>query len=363
MTQRKILVLLLELVTLVFLVGAVFFIAPSLYEARSQRVEATWDLVKWNSGTMQVVVYGPNPKKLHRILTGAYDEIVRLDAIINEHDPLCEAGKVRLRLEKGEKEIALSPELYRLIEFACQGYEKSAGAFDITIAPLLKLWQEAAKTNHLPTLDEIESTKKRVGGYAISLLPETKTLCSRIPGLSIALGGFTKGYAADQVAQKLKKQGIQEGLVSVAGHIVGFGERKWKVGIQDPRIVDADEASSSIGSIVLCNKALATSGHYRRFSVIEGKRYSHIVDPRTGHTVPLTTVSATVIANTCMEADLYATVFCILDPQEALTLAAKLHFEVLLITQKDNRYFLEETPGFNEYWVHRPDAKIFQKKS
>ena len=299
---------------------------------------------------------------MQQIANTAYKQIDRLDLLINEHNPKSEAGQLRLFMEKGEKDarFALSAELFSLVQYALLVSRHSKGAFDITVAPYLNLWKKCTQEDRMPTKEEIQSIQKVTGSRHIKLDIEKKELSITSPGLSLSLGAFVKGYAVDRIASFLQDQKIPVGMVNMSGNIYCYGNKKWLIGIQDPRITEPDAPEEIIGTIALQNKGIATSGHYRRYYEIKGERFSHILDARTGYPVPMMgIVSVSVIASTAMEADAYSTVFCILNPQESLSLAQKLHLEALIIVQDKDKYLLYETPGFAQYWEEKPSG-IFQ---
>ncbi|NUM37219.1 MAG: FAD:protein FMN transferase [Candidatus Brocadiae bacterium] len=351
--------ILLSALAIIFCFSSLFWWQPPW-----QTVEREWELIKWNSGQMQIIFQArKSHSEMQQIANTAYKQIERLDSVINEHDPKSEAGKLRLFMEKGEKNslFPLSDELFSLVQFALLVSQNSQGVFDITISSYINLWKKCTKENRLPTEEEIQSVKKITGFQHIQLDYEKKALGIRAESLSISLGAFVKGYAVDQVASFLQSQKVPIGMVNMGGNIFCYGPRVWKIGIQDPRIQDPDAPQDSIAVIALENKGIATSAHYRRYYEIQGKRYSHILDPRTGNTVSMKVACATVIASTAMEADAYSTVFCILTPQESLELAKSLNLDAMIIVQEGEKYRRYETPGFEKYWVTKP-PEIFQKQ-
>jgi thiamine biosynthesis lipoprotein len=153
----------------------------------------------------------------------------------------------------------------------------------------------------------------------------------------------------------LQKKGIEEGLIDIGGEIKGFGNKIWHVGIQDPRVTDSKgNPLPPIGVIGIQNIAVATSGHYFRYYEIAGKKYSHIVDPRTGYPVEWKILSATVICESAMLADAYATALCVLSVEESMKLAQKQNFEIFLIVNENENIQFKSTPGFQKYWLEKP---------
>ena len=351
------------IVLLLFLLTPLFWSTTKL-----NKVERRWPLQKWNSGIMQVILLAhKSEEELHLIANSAYLEVGKLDQVINDYDPKSEAGRLRLAMEKGQKNIIVSKELFGLIKFATQVSCASSGAFDITVEPLIKLWKACTKQKHLPDKKQIQAAKAMVGWQKISLKAKTiPTHSGEIAAcqifqisiqspISINLGAFSKGYAVDQIVKFLMQQKISAGMVNMGGDLCCFGKKSWKIGIQDPRISNANAPAKIMGIISVKNKAIATSGDYRRYTEIAGKRYSHIIDPRSGQPVPHSIVSVTVVANQAMIADAYATALCVLPAEEGIKLAEHHHLDALIICQIKKKYFMHQTPGFKRLWEDKPN--------
>jgi FAD:protein FMN transferase len=187
----------------------------------------------------------------------------------------------------------------------------TAGAFDITVKPLADLWGECEKAGRVPTGDELKSVMSRVGFRYIELGRNPATISFGRAGMSIDMGAIAKGYATDRAIAILKAGGILNAIVNSGGDMYCLGQRSadrpWKIGIQHPR--DKDKL---IIEFFLKDKAVDTSGDYENFFIIDGKRYSHIIDPRKGYPVGDDVVSASVIASDSETADALATALCIL---------------------------------------------------
>jgi thiamine biosynthesis lipoprotein len=347
-----------QILRIVFILGVLlFFLLPLFlhWQRPTQEIERQWELLDWNAGRMRVVLCGTqSEKELHQIANLAFQEILRLDKVINEYKPQSEAGALCLQMEKGKQNIPVSEELFSLLEFAMEVSKNSSGAFDITVRPWIQLWKECGQQNRLPSDKELENVRQNAGWQHLRLDKTKREVSFSCKRLSVAMGAFTKGYGVDQMVALLRKHGISSGMVSLAGDLKGFGKRQWKVGIQDPRITDASSPESIIGIIAVEEMAVSTSGHYRRYTEIQGKRYSHIFDPMSGRPVPMTTVSATVLAPSSMKADAYATAFCVLPVEKALQIAQQQKLHAAIITQQGSEYKLHTTPGFEKFWVKKP---------
>ncbi len=237
----------------------------------------------------------------------AFDEMERIDKKFSAHK---EGSEVfRINSSKSE-EIKVDGETRDLILFSIGISSISEGVFDLTIFPLVKLW-DIKEQNKIPTNDEIKYKLRNTGYRKISLADGTllKDSCVRID-----LGGFAKGYAVDKAVETLKKNGVKTGIVNAGGDIRAFGNKYWKIGIQHPRKKDG-----LLGILTLKNKSIVTSGDYERFFIKNGKRYHHIINPKTGYPAD-ELMSVSVISDSCMLADALATAVFVLGTKHGLKL-------------------------------------------
>ena len=214
--------------------------------------------------------------------------------------------------------------------------EKSEGILDPTIGPLIELWGFGTVSHQeVPSQEDIDQTLLRVGYQNLQFDPIGRTLEKTIPGLELNCSAIAKGYAVDLVAEMLHTNGIENYLINMGGEVRAHGLRldgqPWKVGLRQP--VFQGRESKTVRSIELHNQALATSGHAHRSFEINGKRYSHILNPRTGQPVPVSTASATVIAPTCALADGLATLALILDEAQMQELTKQFEDVEVFYTQ------------------------------
>jgi len=214
--------------------------------------------------------------------------------------------------------FSFSPETRQVIAAALDLARETGGAFDPTVAPLVALWGFGAQAaNAPPTVAELEEARRRVGWRHLSFR-EGGRLARRVAGVQLDLSAIAKGYAVDALVTELARERPIGALVEVGGEVRALGAKPggvpWRVGIDDP-----DAPGSRLSAVVLLTGgALATSGDYRSVRVIEGRRRTHVVDPRSGRPVEQKVASASVIAPTCMEADAVATALMVLGPEEGL---------------------------------------------
>jgi thiamine biosynthesis lipoprotein len=227
---------------------------------------------------VRIVAYAPDLQSAERGCTAAFERFAELDSIMSDYRPNSEL--MRLCDKAGGPPVPVSKDLFVVLWRAQEVSRLSDGAFDITCGPLVKLWREARKTHILPTTDEILRARRLVGWRKLRLNEHKHTAQLLVPGMKLDLGGIAKGYADDCAQEVLKKNGINNALVEAGGDIVVTGPPPDADGW---RIQVANTGGSGIHSVMsFSNAAISSSGDTEQFVVIGGKRYSHIVDPRTG---------------------------------------------------------------------------------
>ena len=239
-----------------------------------------------------------------------YDEIKRLENIFSFYKESSELSRLNRSFDTSVK---VSDELFDILKLSYQVYAMSGGAFDPASGNLFKLWKgliAKGGTGRLPSADEIAEIKKNCGFNFVELYEKDKTVTLRRRGLSIDLAAIADGYMVDQAALKLKKAGISGAIVDLGGDIYCLGRnsnRPWRVGIKD-----APEVSDIIATQNIEDEGAATSGNYEQFFELNGKQYSHLIDPKTGYPVDDKMISVTVIAKNCTTADSLSTAFFVM---------------------------------------------------
>lgn len=246
--------------------------------------------------------------------------------------------------------IEVAEPLVRLARYAKTLYTASGGAFDPTVGPLVNLWGfgPEAGSQALPTDQVLAQARGRVGMTHLQWRDAPPALRKSAP-VYLDYSAIAKGYGVDVVAELLEARELGNFLVEIGGELVGRGHKPggepWRVAIEQP----VDEARQ-IGQVLrLPDRALATSGDYRNFRVIDGKRYSHTIDPRTGYPVGHDLHSVSVLADSCLEADGLATMLLVMGPQEGLAYARKHGLAALFISGEQGAYTKEHTDSFAAY--------------
>lgn len=272
-------------------------------------------------GTMvEITALGPDHALCDRAMEQAFQEIEAVDRLMSTFK--ADSQVSRLNRLSGKAWVSLDPEVLEVLEAAALYSRQSEGAFDITVVPLLRLWGFYREKGHLPSPQEIDRARSRVNYRDLWIdRPRGRARLKR-RGMAIDLGAIAKGYAVDEAVEALKKNGIRKGLVNAGGDLYAFGrpEEKgpWMVGLQHPR-----EREKIATVLEIEDRAVATSGNYERYFVLKGKRYTHILNPRTGRPIQ-GMASVTVLADSAMKADALATSVFVLGPQKGLALVNRL---------------------------------------
>ncbi len=205
------------------------------------------------------------------------------------------------------------------------------------------------RKKRLPTADELDRARALVGWGKVVLDSSTRRVSFKVPGMQVDLGGIAKGYALDLAAQAMIEQEVSGVLVDVGGDVVALGHnadgKPWRIGIKHPF------QDGLIGVVDLVDMAVATSGDQQRFYIIDGKKYSHIIDPRTAQPAKQAPC-VTVIAKDGMTADAWGTVLSVLSIEEGkktIESTQGLQIEVMWMTQTDDGTHVTKTKGFDAY--------------
>lgn len=245
--------------------------------------------------------------------------------------------------------VTVSPALLDILVLSKKAFEKSEGAFDITIGPLVKLWRKSRKTKLFPKDETVQSVRKLTGFNKMIIDSVDKKVTLTKPGMQLDLGGIAKGYIAQKIIDFLNTRQVSHALVNAGGDIVMSGAppgtKGWTIGVNVPETTDELLPEK----LLIYDKAVATSGDTYQYIENNGKRYSHITDPRTGYGV-VWQRNVTVIANDGATADWLATACSILPIKKAKKLAIQMGAGLLVGEMKKGKLILNATKGFAYYW-------------
>ncbi len=295
-----------------------------------------------------LIFYSDDSVKAATLADRSFHLVDSLNLIFSDYIPASELNRLSASAGK-DSFVWVSPLLYDMIVTSKQAWEKSEGAFDITIGPLSRLWRQARKENRFPSEKEIRTAREATGFDKILIDTSTHSIQLMQQGMQLDPGGIGKGFVAQQVVDFLRSNGIHSMLAGAAGDIV-CGEpppakNGWSIGVNMPE--HAHDLMNN--SIELSNKAVSTSGDVYQYIEHKEKKYSHIIDPRTGYGVTFRR-NVTIIAKDGATADWLATACSILTVRKAKKLVKQYHAELLITQLKKKKIRVQTTAGMKAWW-------------
>ena len=304
--------------------------------ATSPRPLQRFEFAQPHMGTMfGIVLYAPNAQTATNAATAAFARVEELNRIMTDYDP--DSELMQLCARPAGVPVKVSPDLFDVMQRGMKVSEMTDGAFDITIGEFVQLWRRARRQHELPTTERLDRVRGTIGWRKVKMDAKAGTVTLEKQGMHLDLGGIAKGYAADAALEVLRQRGVHRALVAASGDIaIGDpppGEQGWKVGVSS---IDT-RGRELTTSLLLANRAISTSGDTEQFVDIDGRRYSHIVDPRTG--LGLThRLGVTVIARHATTTDSMATAVSVLGVEKGL-LFVERHADLatLIVNEEDGR--------------------------
>lgn len=249
----------------------------------------------------------------------------------------------------------VSPELATVVDFAQRVSMTTEGAFDVTVGPLVNAWSfgPEKRTQTIPNAEALQKLKESVGYQNLSVRIDPPALRKTIPELQIDLSAIAKGHGVDRVVELLNGLGAENVFVEIGGEVRTSGDKNgqwWKVGIQLPDgALNQPMIAHSLNTGVGDDSSMATSGDYRNFFEVDGVSYSHTIDPRTAKPIEHGTASVSVVCDSCMKADAWATAINVLGPVDGLQVAASEDLSVLMVSREDDRFSMAGTGLLAQY--------------
>jgi len=291
--------------------------------SQTERVSQTERLmgVPWT-----IVVYAETVVAGRTAIAAGFAEVARLNRILSDYDPESELSRLSALAPTADPQ-PVSADLWRVLERAVEFRDATDGAFDPTVGPLTSLWRQARRTGRLPLPGKLATAREAVGPETLRLVPATHAVRLTRPAMRLDLGGIGMGYAVDRVIEVLGRHGIVAAMVDASGDIAVSaappGTTGWKIAVAPLRPSSAgDTRPVSDEYLLLTHAAVTTSGDAFQAVEIDGRRYSHIVDPRTGLGVA-GPAAVTVVAHDCTTADALATAASVLGPEQAAAVFAR----------------------------------------
>lgn len=268
----------------------------------------------------------------------AITEIIRIENLISSWDSTSETSKINR--DAGIRPVKVSKYLYNLIERSLVISKLTDGAFDITYASMDKIWRFDGSMKEFPTKEAIRNSISKVGYQNIILNKENQSVFLSKKGMKIAFGAIGKGYAADRAKELLMAEGAIAGIINASGDMNTWGKqpdgKEWKVAITNPL-----NRNKAFALLPITNGAVVTSGNYEKSVTFHGKRYSHIINPKTGYPA-FGIISATIFAPSAELADALATSTFVMGIEVGIDRINQLpNIECVIIDDKGNIYTSE----------------------
>ncbi len=251
--------------------------------------------------------------------------------------------------------IKISTHTRNVLTFSRTMYARTDGVFDVTCRPQIELWKQMGQLNRLPTPEEMAAACQQSNWGGISM--DDGGLTKSVDTAQINLGGIAKGYGIDLAVEAMIVDGIVGGMVDVGGDMRCFGmsgrHEAWEVKIRHPF------RDATWGTLRIRDKAVCTSGNYARYAVIEGRRYSHIIDPRTGWPADIAP-SVTVIAKSALIADAWATALSVLGQDGMDRISNEQGVDAMIVVGTEEDYDVFMSDGFADYLM--PDSSVLREQ-
>ncbi|GCD11137.1 FAD:protein FMN transferase [Clostridium tagluense] len=283
---------------------------------------------------VQLKVYGKNSEKVAEL---ALKRISDIESKMSVNIKSSEITKLNAKAGvSGEK---LSVDTYSVIEKAVKYSKLTDGSLDATIEPIVKLWGIGTDKARIPSKSEIEEKLKLVDYKDIILDSKNSTVQLRRKGQAIDLGAIAKGYTADEIKKVLIDNKVNSALINLGGNVFAVGSKpdgtSWNIGIQNP----LDTRGQYLGTISVTDKSMVTSGNYERYFIVDGKRYHHIFDPKTGYPSEAGLISTTIVSDNSIDGDALSTSTYILGLSKGIKLIESIKgVEAIFVTSDKKVY-------------------------
>ncbi len=295
----------------------------------------------------KILLYAADKTAAKAALDAAFARISQLDDLLSDYDPDSELSALSAGSPNAEG-IRVSDDLWNVLVRSQSLAEQTGGAFDVTVGPYVRLWRRSRRQQEMPSAERLAEARAAVGYQLLVLDPKQRTVRLTAPNMRLDLGGIAMGYAVDEAMKVLREQGITRALIDASGDILASGPPPGKAGWTISVMPFADDDSLA-REILLAGAAVTSAGDSYQHVVLDGKRYSHIVDPKTG--LGLTNQTAViVIAPDCLTADSLDTAASVLEPEAALKLIESAPGTAGLVARKSgDTVSVIETKDFAKY--------------
>lgn len=314
-----------------FVLGCCFFQCSN--QAQTESLIRESKVLKLMGSRFELTAVADRPEEAWDAINLGIKEIQRIESLISSWDSSSQTSQVNQ--QAGIAPVQVDKELFDLVERSLKVSKLTDGAFDISFASMDRIWKFDGSMETMPEQREIDQARSKINWQNVLLDKEERTIFLKEKGMKIGFGAIGKGYAANRAKALMEKmQGIKGGVVNASGDLFAWGEsgkeRPWEVQIANPK-----DKTKSLGAIQIQNQSIVTSGDYEKFVRFKGKRYAHIIDPRTGY--PTTGIkSVTIVCPDAELGDALATSVFVLGKKQGLKLINQLkNIECLIVTDED----------------------------
>jgi len=293
-------------------------------------------VLKLMGNRFEFTVIAENIERANIAIDAAIQEVSRIEDLLSTFKESSQTNEINRFA--GIRPVKVEPEVFQLIRRSLKISEITQGAFDITYGSIdQSLWNFDTKMTALPDKDVARKSVRLINYHNVLLNEEACTVMLKYEGMRIGFGGIGKGYAADKAMQVLKSMGVESGIVNAAGDLVTWGNQldgsPWTIGIADP-----NQKARPFSALNISNMAIATSGNYEKYAIVQGKKYSHTIDPKTGF--PVSGVkSVSIICPSAELADALATPVMVMGTKVGLDMINQINqVASIVIDDNDNLY-------------------------
>jgi thiamine biosynthesis lipoprotein len=294
-----------------------------------------------------IIFYSSDSSRANLVADECFNLADSFINIFSDYNDRSELSQLSASAGSG-KFIPVSSALYDIMRESEKAYNLTKGAFDITMAPVIKLWRKARKEKQFPEPSAIAAKMKSVGFSKVKIDTVARSIKLTSKDMQLDLGGIAQGYIAQKVLERLFSKNIRTALINVSGDIAAGDapplKKGWTIGVNLP---ESEQLQKD--KLVLSNLSVSTSGDMYQFIEHEGKKFSHIIDPKTGYGIT-SQKNVTIIAHDGTTADWLSTACSIMPVKEAKRLAKKLHADVLIAELKNGTIVQSSTKKFSYFY-------------
>lgn len=344
MKNKGLVITIFGLILLIVALSIRFWINPMV--EKSKRVEYIHNEGETQGTTYSVTYQQPQGKDLQKKIE---TRLHQFDLSLSNYVP----QSIISRINRNDTTVRTDEDFELMFKVAKDVSEHTNGAFDITVGPLVKAWGFGFGNSDHTKIPNVKDILPIIGFHKVRI--ENHKLIKNNPRILVDANALAQGQSSDIIGKLLENNGCKNYMIEIGGEVVCKGlnaeGKKWRIGIDKP-IDDSTNTKNEIQTIVsISNIAITTSGNYRKFYYLKGKKYAHEIDPRTGYPVVHNLLSATVIAPTCIQADAYATAFMVMGVDSSLQICKSIpNMDCYLIyTDKNGKNQVVYTEGFKRY--------------